>query len=50
VGGPGLDFETWVFLEMSFSIELAKRGLLVRALDISRTFVDIARSNAAAEG
>jgi ubiquinone/menaquinone biosynthesis C-methylase UbiE len=32
------------------SIELAKRGLPVRALDISRTFVDIARSNAAAEG
>src|SRR6202789_194369 len=32
------------------SIELAKRGLPVRALDISKTFVDIARSNAAAEG
>ena len=32
------------------SIELAKRALLVRALDISKTFVDIARSNAAAEG
>src|SRR5271154_6023978 len=32
------------------SIELAKRGLPVRAVDISRTFVDIARRNAAAEG
>jgi ubiquinone/menaquinone biosynthesis C-methylase UbiE len=32
------------------SIELAKRGLPVRALDISKTFVDIARRNAAAEG
>src|ERR1700728_5279627 len=32
------------------SIELAKRGLPVRALDISKTFVDIARSNAAEEG
>jgi ubiquinone/menaquinone biosynthesis C-methylase UbiE len=32
------------------SIELAKRGLHVRALDISKTFVDIARSNAAADG
>jgi ubiquinone/menaquinone biosynthesis C-methylase UbiE len=32
------------------SIELAKRGLPVRAIDISRTFVDIARRNAAAEG
>jgi ubiquinone/menaquinone biosynthesis C-methylase UbiE len=32
------------------SIELAKRGLPVSAVDISRTFVEIARSNAAAEG
>jgi ubiquinone/menaquinone biosynthesis C-methylase UbiE len=32
------------------SIELARRGLPVCAVDISRTFVDIARSNAAAEG
>jgi ubiquinone/menaquinone biosynthesis C-methylase UbiE len=32
------------------SIELAKRGLPVRALDISTTFVEIARRNAAAEG
>ncbi|MGA9354359.1 MAG: methyltransferase domain-containing protein [Terriglobales bacterium] len=32
------------------SIELARRGLKVRALDISRTFVEIARRNAAAEG
>src|SRR6201987_67113 len=32
------------------SIELAKRGLLVRAVDISKTFVEIARHNAAAEG
>ena len=32
------------------SIELAKRGLPVRAVDISRTFVEIARGNAAAEG
>jgi ubiquinone/menaquinone biosynthesis C-methylase UbiE len=32
------------------SIELARRGLSVRAVDISRTFVDIARRNAAAEG
>src|ERR1700689_301322 len=32
------------------SIELAKRGLRVRAVDISRTFVEIARRNAAAEG
>ena len=32
------------------SIELAKRGLPVRALDISKTFVEIARRNAAAEG
>jgi ubiquinone/menaquinone biosynthesis C-methylase UbiE len=31
------------------SIELARRGLSVRAVDISRTFVDIARRNAAAE-
>jgi ubiquinone/menaquinone biosynthesis C-methylase UbiE len=31
------------------SIELAKRGLPVRAVDISRTFVEIARRNAAAE-
>ncbi len=32
------------------SIELAKRGLHVRAVDISKTFVEIARRNAAAEG
>jgi ubiquinone/menaquinone biosynthesis C-methylase UbiE len=32
------------------SIELAKRGLHVRAVDISNTFVEIARRNAAAEG
>jgi ubiquinone/menaquinone biosynthesis C-methylase UbiE len=32
------------------SIELAKRGLQVCAVDISRTFVDIARRNAAAAG
>jgi ubiquinone/menaquinone biosynthesis C-methylase UbiE len=32
------------------SIELAKRGLQVRAVDISRSFVEIARHNAAAEG
>jgi ubiquinone/menaquinone biosynthesis C-methylase UbiE len=32
------------------SIELARRGLSVRALDISSTFVEIARRNAAAEG
>ncbi|HEX6773405.1 MAG TPA: methyltransferase domain-containing protein [Acidobacteriaceae bacterium] len=32
------------------SIELAKRGLDVRAIDISRTFVEIASHNAAAEG
>jgi ubiquinone/menaquinone biosynthesis C-methylase UbiE len=32
------------------SIELAKRGLEVRAIDISRTFVEIARGNAASEG
>jgi len=32
------------------SIELAKRGLTVRAVDISKTFVEIARHNAAAEG
>ena len=32
------------------SIELAKRGLQVRAIDISKSFVEIARKNAAAEG
>jgi ubiquinone/menaquinone biosynthesis C-methylase UbiE len=32
------------------SIELAKRGLHVRAFDISKTFVEIAKRNAAAEG
>ena len=32
------------------SIELARRGLQVRAIDISETFVGIARQNAAAEG
>ncbi len=32
------------------SIELAGRGLQVRAVDISKTFVEIARRNAAAEG
>jgi ubiquinone/menaquinone biosynthesis C-methylase UbiE len=32
------------------SIELARRGLQVRAVDISKTFVEIARKNAAAEG
>jgi ubiquinone/menaquinone biosynthesis C-methylase UbiE len=32
------------------SIELAKRGMRVRAVDISRTFVEIARRNAAADG
>src|SRR6201985_2738095 len=32
------------------SIELARRGLQVRAVDISKTFVEIARHNAAAEG
>jgi ubiquinone/menaquinone biosynthesis C-methylase UbiE len=32
------------------SIELARRGLNVRAFDISETFVDIAKRNAAAEG
>jgi len=32
------------------SIELAKRGLEVRAIDISKTFVEIARRNAAAQG
>jgi ubiquinone/menaquinone biosynthesis C-methylase UbiE len=32
------------------SIELAKCGLQVRAIDISKTFVEIARRNAAAEG
>jgi ubiquinone/menaquinone biosynthesis C-methylase UbiE len=31
------------------SIELAKRGLQVRAVDISKTFVEIAQRNAAAE-
>jgi ubiquinone/menaquinone biosynthesis C-methylase UbiE len=32
------------------SIELAKRGLAVRAVDVSKTFVEIARGNAAAAG
>jgi ubiquinone/menaquinone biosynthesis C-methylase UbiE len=32
------------------SIELAKRGLAVRSVDISRTFVEIARRNALADG
>jgi ubiquinone/menaquinone biosynthesis C-methylase UbiE len=32
------------------SIELAKRGLQVQGIDISRTFVEIARGNAASEG
>jgi ubiquinone/menaquinone biosynthesis C-methylase UbiE len=32
------------------AIELAKRGLQVRAVDISKSFVEIARHNAAAEG
>ena len=32
------------------SIELAKRGLQVRAVDISKTFVQIAQRNAATEG
>ena len=32
------------------SIELARRGLKVRAVDISKTFVDIARHNAATDG
>lgn len=32
------------------SIELARRGLHVRAVDISKTFVEIAKRNAAAEG
>jgi ubiquinone/menaquinone biosynthesis C-methylase UbiE len=32
------------------SIELARRGLRVRAIDISKTFVEIATRNAAAEG
>jgi ubiquinone/menaquinone biosynthesis C-methylase UbiE len=32
------------------SIEMARRGLNVRAVDISKTFVEIARRNAAAEG
>lgn len=32
------------------SIELARRGVQVRAVDISKTFVEIARHNAQAEG
>src|ERR1700758_108524 len=32
------------------SIELAKRGLQVRAIDISKTFVEIAQKNAADAG
>ncbi len=32
------------------SIELAKRGLQVRGVDISKTFVEIAQRNAAADG
>jgi ubiquinone/menaquinone biosynthesis C-methylase UbiE len=32
------------------SIEMARRGLAVRAVDISKTFVEIGRRNAAAEG
>jgi ubiquinone/menaquinone biosynthesis C-methylase UbiE len=32
------------------SIEMAKRGLHVRGVDISKTFVEIAQRNAAAEG
>jgi ubiquinone/menaquinone biosynthesis C-methylase UbiE len=32
------------------SIELAKRGFAVRAVDISKSFVEIAQRNAAAEG
>ncbi len=32
------------------SIEMARRGLNVRAVDISKTFVEIARRNAAAQG
>jgi ubiquinone/menaquinone biosynthesis C-methylase UbiE len=32
------------------AIELAKRGLAVRAVDVSKTFVEIARRNAAAAG
>ena len=32
------------------SIELARRGLNVRAVDISKTFVEIVQRNAAAEG
>ena len=32
------------------SIELAKRGLQVRAVDISKSFVEIARRNAVADG
>jgi ubiquinone/menaquinone biosynthesis C-methylase UbiE len=37
--GPGL-----------LSIEMAKRGLRVRGVDISKTFVEIAQRNASAEG
>jgi ubiquinone/menaquinone biosynthesis C-methylase UbiE len=32
------------------SIELAKRGMRVRAIDISKTFIEIAQRNATAEG
>jgi ubiquinone/menaquinone biosynthesis C-methylase UbiE len=32
------------------SIEMARRGLRVRAVDISKTFIEIARRNATAEG
>src|SRR5215469_12264004 len=32
------------------SIEMAKRGLDVQAVDISKTFIEIARKNAAAAG
>jgi ubiquinone/menaquinone biosynthesis C-methylase UbiE len=32
------------------AIELAKRGLQVQGIDVSRTFVEIARGNAASEG
>jgi ubiquinone/menaquinone biosynthesis C-methylase UbiE len=32
------------------SIELARRGLRVRAVDISKTFIEIARRNASADG
>src|SRR6202021_4297712 len=32
------------------SIELAKRGLQVRGVDISKTFVELAQRNAAEEG